>query len=65
METGIGSIKKVLMERDKMSSSEAERLIADAREEFNYLMSTGNTEEAETICEDWFGLEPDYIFDLI
>lgn len=53
------SILRVLMRRDGMSRADAEDLIRAAREEVE---EGGDPEE---VCEEWFGLEPDYIFDLI
>ena len=52
-------IIQVLMDRDKMSKDEAEELLSDARE------SLDDGEDPEEILLDHFGLEPDYIFDLI
>ena len=57
------SIKQVLINRDNMSEEEADELISDAREDLNNRLSNG--EDAYDICEDWFGLEPDYILDLL
>ena len=57
------SIKKVLMERDGMSSRAADDLIRDAKQDLNERLTSG--EDADDICMDWFGLEPDYIFDLL
>ena len=59
----MSSIKKVLMERDGMSEKEAEDLIMDAKADMNERLADG--EMPEDICEEWFGLEPDYIFDLM
>jgi len=56
-------LKKVLMQRDGMSDLEAEEAIASARAELNHRLS--NEEDCEDICQDLFGLEPDYIFDLM
>ena len=53
------SILAVLMRRDGMSRSEAQELIDEARE----LVADGEDPE-EILCVD-FGLEPDYIFDLL
>jgi len=53
------SILQVLMRRDEMGRVDAMDLIRAAREEVE---EGGDPEE---ICEEWFGLEPDYIFDLI
>lgn len=57
------SIKEVLMERDGLSAEEAEDLIKEAREDFMKRLDDG--ESPEDICEEWFGLEPDYIDDLL
>ncbi len=53
------SILQVLMRRDEMGRVDAMDLIRAAREE------VGEGGDPEEICEEWFGLEPDYIFDLI
>lgn len=53
------SIRQVLVYRDGLSEEEAEELIAEAREELN------EGRDPEEICADWFGLEPDYIWDLV
>ena len=53
------SIKDVLIRRDGMSSDEADELINEAREEIE------NGEDPEEVLMDFFGLEPDYIFDLL
>jgi hypothetical protein len=53
------SILAVLMRRDGMSRSEAQELIDEARE----LVAEG--ENPEEILRVDFGLEPDYIFDLL
>jgi ATP-dependent Zn protease len=54
------------MERDNMSQEEAEDLLNEAKEEAqNVLEEDGGLEDIEDILLDYFGLEPDYIFDLI
>lgn len=53
------TIKEVLMERDGMSEKEADNLIAEAKQDFNDRLETG--ESPMDICEEWFGLEPDYL----
>ena len=53
------TIKEVLMERDGMSEQDADDLIAEAREDFHSRFETGET--PMDICEEWFGLEPDYL----
>jgi len=53
------SIKGVLMTRDKMTAAEAEERIAEGRRQFE------NGGDPEEILEYEFGLEPDYIYDLL
>ena len=57
------TIKEVLMQRDGMEEKEAEDLIKEAREDLNERLANG--EEPFDICEEWFGLEPDYLMDLL
>jgi len=57
------SIKSVLMNRDGMSEEEANSLIADAREDFNTRLAEGET--PFDFCAEWFGLEPDYLDELM
>ena len=52
-------LKKVLMERDELSSEEADEIISQARQ----MILDG--EDPEEILYEEFGLEMDYIFDLI
>lgn len=58
-----GSIKQVLMNRDGMSSVEANRRIRDCKADLKRRLAKGDM--PHDICEEWFGLEPDYIFELI
>jgi hypothetical protein len=55
------SIKEVIMKRDGLNSREADDLISEAREQFNAYVSNGEFHLAEEICQDYFGLEPDYL----
>lgn len=57
------SIKDVLMNRDGMSEEDAVNLINDAREDLNDRLMNG--EDASDICSEWFGLEPDYLMELL
>jgi len=59
------TIKEVLMRRDNMDEASADALIKEAKIEFNWLIAHGNFDEAEEICYTFFGLEPDYIMELI
>ena len=53
------TLKQVLMRRDGLSAAEADEMIAEARERVL------EGEDPEEILHDDFGLEPDYIWDLI
>ena len=53
------SLKQVIMRRDNLSSGEADELIDEAKQA---VRDGGDPEE---ILHDDFGLEPDYIWDLI
>ena len=57
------TIKEILMNRDNMSSEEAENLIDIARTDLEDRLAEG--EMPYNICEEWFGLEPDYIVELL
>ena len=59
----VDGIKEVLMKRDGFSEMEAEDLIEEAREDLNERLEAG--EIPMDICAEWFGLEPDYIDELI
>jgi len=59
----IGDLIKVLMRRNNMSQEEAEDLISQAKADLDERLEQG--EMPEDICEEWFGLEPDYLMDLI
>jgi hypothetical protein len=53
------SLREVLMRRNGMSGDEADELIEEARER------VAEGEDPEEVLHDEFGLEPDYIWDLI
>ena len=59
----VDSIKSVLMERDGMSEEEAKSLIQEAREELFRMLYEGK--DVHDICEEYFGLEPDYLDELM
>ena len=54
------SLKEVLMRRDGLSGEEADEQIAEAR----LLVELGEA-DPEELLHDEFGLEPDYVFDLM
>lgn len=54
------------MERDNMSQEDAEDLLTEAKEEADHLIENdGSLMDIEDILMDYFGLEPDYLFDLM
>ena len=59
------TIKQVLMRRDGLTETEADVQIRDASDEMHYRVGIGDLAGAQTICEDFFGLEPDYLEELI
>jgi DNA-binding GntR family transcriptional regulator len=59
------SIKEILMTRDGLTKSEANARIAEAKLDLAEALANGDIEYAEDICAEHFGLEPDYIFDLL
>lgn len=56
----MNAIIEVLMRRDGMSKREAEAELRRVREEFD-----PTCDDPEEILDYEFGLEPDYIFDLL
>jgi len=59
------NLKDILMRRDGITEEEANELIKDAKEQLQEYLDEGNTEAAYEICSDYFGLEPDYIMELL
>ena len=59
----IESIKAVLMRRDGMTEQEAEDLISEARADLEERIAEG--EMPYDICQEYFGLEPDYLDELM
>jgi len=59
------TIKQVLMRRDGMSAEEADELIEEAEEALASYIEEGDFAAAEDICEEYFGLEPDYLTEIL
>lgn len=59
------TIKGILMNRDSMDEAEADDLIEEAKEAMQEYLAEDDLESAENICEEFFGLEPDYLMELI
>lgn len=56
-------LEKVLMERDGLTLEEAQILIQECADDLANRLDSG--EYAYDICEEYFGLEPDYILDVM
>jgi len=59
------SIKEVLMRRDGISALEAQDLINQAMEALQEYIASNDLEAAENVCEEYFGLEPDFLTELM
>jgi hypothetical protein len=61
------SLKEVIMERDCLSEDVADELIEACRAEMMERLADPATmdEMPFDILEEWFGLEPDYLDDII
>lgn len=59
------NITDVLVRRDGISEEEAERQVADFREEIDDMIMEGDLEGIEDALMDEFGLEPDYLMDVL
>jgi len=59
------SIKDILMRRDGMTEEDALALIEDAKEQLDIYIYSGQLISAGDICMEFFGLEPDYLSELI
>ena len=59
------TLKQVLMNRDGMTSEEAEAEIAEAKMILQEYLDNDDMVSAHDICEELWGLEPDYLNDLI
>ena len=59
------TLKQTIMRRDSLSVEEADEQIADAKITLQQYLEDGDNHLAEDICQEFFGLEPDYIMDLM
>lgn len=59
------TIKEILMRRDNMTWEEADALIEEAKDELNRRLDGEETELPYDICEEFFGLEPYYLDQLL
>ena len=59
------SIKAILMRRDGLTAIEVDKLIEEAREQLYIYLDDGDYLSAGNVCEEFFGLEPDHLMELI
>jgi hypothetical protein len=59
------TIKQVLIERDGMTAEKADELIENAKAQLQEYLEEGDFAGYENICEEFFGLEPDFLDELI
>lgn len=62
--TPITELEKVLMKRDSCTLEQARKLIQEAKDDLQTRLEDPDADPF-CICGDWFGLEEDYIFDLV
>ena len=59
-------VVKILMERDGMTEEKAKAEVKAGREDiYNAIADGSTTDDVEDMLSDLFGLEPDYIFDIL
>ena len=56
------TIKELLMRRDRLTEEEANRRIENATEDLANRMK--HNEDASDLCQEWFRLEQDYVYEL-
>jgi len=58
------SIKEILMTRDNMNGNDADELISECKQDLIDRIGSGDSSSFD-ICGEYFGLEPDYLFELV
>jgi hypothetical protein len=59
------SIVKALISRDGLTRSEARSQVDDFITDFAERVESGDYSEVAYMCEEYFGLEPDYLDDIL
>jgi len=59
------TIKEIIMLRDGLTEEGADNLINQAREALQEYLADDDQDSAYNICEEYFGLEPDYLDELL
>jgi len=55
------SIRDILIKRDKITQESADELIREAQYAFDEYLAEGDEESAYNVCQEFFGLEPDFL----
>ena len=59
------TLKEILMRRDNITAQDAEELIQNAREDLHDRLAANEYVDDSDFMAEWFGLEPDYIMELL
>ena len=59
------NLKQTIMQKYDWNENEADSAIEEAKTMMDEYLNDGDQESAFNICEEMFGLEPDYLFDIL
>ena len=59
------NLKQTIMQKYDWDENEADSAIEEAKTMMDEYLNDGDQESAFNICEEMFGLEPDYLFDIL
>jgi len=55
------SIRDILIKRDGITPESADEQIREAQSAFDEYLTEGDEESAYNVCQEFFGLEPDFL----
>lgn len=55
----------ILVARDGIMDFEALELVKEARDQLQVYLEEGDLAGADNICQEYFGLEPDFLMELL
>ena len=59
------NLKQTIMQKYDWDENETDSAIEEAKTMMDEYLNDGDQESAFNICEEMFGLEPDYLFDIL
>ena len=59
------NLKQTIMQKYGWDENETDSAIEEAKTMMDEYLNDGDQESAFNICEEMFGLEPDYLFDIL